>query len=341
MTPHCTSKNTAQGKAWSWLGNCALAVQQINLIDFLDIVPVGRVESGFRTFAKFGLLFLAELSKLGAQCASQHRLLGWSFMAKVTKSSLTETSPYRPAWDVACGAGSCDCANCCCRDQGFQERWMAASPCWGLGFGSLQAHFLCKQMPQLFWDRSCFVLGRIPASCKPTLVQIYFTLLSAAGIEAYKIFHTHDTSQNSTVPRQQWWSESNKVLLSFHLLPRLTCLCTSRSTRDKRWSLNIAILGFLQCGDRESEIALQVWSAVYRGSLSYPLYVPWKQLQGFSDTSPVKKDLHEPGILSGEIVGLQLLDYWDLKVTALCHLQGNSLWKCNMALIYDLDVTKH
>lgn len=55
----------------------------------------------------------------------------------------------------------------------------------------------------------------------------------------------------------------------------------------------------------------------------------------------MKKDLHELGILSGEIVKLQLLDYWDVKVTAVCHLQGNFLWKCNMALFYDLDVTKY
>lgn len=38
-----------------------------------------------------------------------------------------------------------------------------------------------------------------------------------------------------------------------------------RSTEYTNWSLYIAIRFFLQCGDRESETALQVWSAVYRG----------------------------------------------------------------------------
>lgn len=66
-------------------------------------------------------------------------------------------------------------------------------------------------------------------------------------------------------------------------------------------------------------------------------------LSQISHVSPVKGDPHELGILSGEIVRLQLLDYWDLKVTAVCHSQGNFLWNCNMvvASFYDLDVTKY
>lgn len=66
-------------------------------------------------------------------------------------------------------------------------------------------------------------------------------------------------------------------------------------------------------------------------------------LSQISHVSPVKGDPYKLGILSGEIVRLQLLDYWDLKVTAVCHSQGNFLWNCNMvvASFYDLDVTKY
>lgn len=73
------------------------------------------------------------------------------------------------------------------------------------------------------------------------------------------------------------------------------------------------------------------------------LQISWAVLPQISHGSPAKGDLHELGILSREIVRLQLLDCWDLKVTALCHSQGNFLWNCNMvvALFYDLDVTKY
>lgn len=84
MTSHCTSKNTTQGKAWSLLGNCVLGSHStavhtccgadfdgvINLINFLEIAPVCGIKPALMTFAKFGLRFPVELSKLGAQCAS-------------------------------------------------------------------------------------------------------------------------------------------------------------------------------------------------------------------------------------------------------------------------------
>lgn len=126
-------------------------------------------------------------------------------------------------------------------------------------------------MAELLWGRSCFVLG--PASCKPTLVQEkYFTLQSASGIQADKIVHILDTSQNSTVPRQQSWSEPNKVLLSFHLLPRLTCLCTSRSTRDTNWSLNITIWLICNVGIGSMRL-LGKFEVLFTGVISYILFM--------------------------------------------------------------------
>lgn len=76
-------------------------------------------------------------------------------------------------------------------------------------------------------------------------------------------------------------------------------------------------------------------SPAFQTSLAFPPQV--------SQARPVQGHLHELGTVSGETVRIQLLDYWDLKVTAVCHSQGNFLWNCNMlmALFHNLDATKH
>lgn len=139
-------RNITLGKAWSWLGTCAPASHStavhtccgadfhgvINLIDFLEIAPVGGIKPALMTFAKFGLWFLAELSRLGAH---------WGCLDEVsrqwvTNSSLSLRHAHSQLWDVGCEAEKwLQTAAAEIRD--FQECWVAACPCWGLGFGSL------------------------------------------------------------------------------------------------------------------------------------------------------------------------------------------------------------
>lgn len=174
-------KNITLGKAWSWLGNCALANHStavhtwcaadfhgvINLIDFLEMAPGGGVKPALVTFSKFGLWFLVELSRLGAWMKFHGN--GW-------QNHLSQRQAHSQLWGLGCGAGQ-GLQTAAQRPGTSRRAGLAAHPRWGLGFGSLQAHLLWKQMAELLWDRSCFVLGMTPASCKPTLVQEkYFTL---------------------------------------------------------------------------------------------------------------------------------------------------------------------